>query len=81
MSVCVACGANRVRRRAVKQRRRDGRPVMAPAFVSNSCGERVFDLKTLNMLAARLRKNRRRVIRVMRRTMRASFRASAIDPE
>ncbi|MDL1948758.1 YgiT-type zinc finger protein [Acidobacteria bacterium ACD] len=64
MSVRVTCGANRVRRRTVKVRRRDGRQIIAPAFVCDSCGERVFDLKTLNMLAARQEKSRRCVNRV-----------------
>jgi len=44
MTVCVVCGANRVERKTVSERRRDGRRVSVPAFVCGACGERVFDM-------------------------------------
>jgi YgiT-type zinc finger domain-containing protein len=50
MSVCVICGANRVERKMVSQRRRDGTRVSVPAFVCGACGERTFDLAVLEGL-------------------------------
>ncbi len=47
MSVCVVCGANRVQRKIVSERRRDGTRVSVPAFVCGACGERIFDLEVL----------------------------------
>jgi len=44
MSVCLSCGAKRVERKMVSERRRDGRRVSVPAFVCGACGERVFDM-------------------------------------
>ena len=47
MSRCVTCGANRVVRKVLSERRRNGTRVSVPAFVCGACGERVFDLTVL----------------------------------
>ena len=53
LKLCVSCGSQRVQRKQVSVRLRDGRTVSAVrADVCAACGERYYDLEAMRRLEA-----------------------------